>query len=62
MGTLQGTNEDHVENIFKNSIRVVAPALGGRRAPCARFPDPAYSSARRQDGPQADLLLRQVLR
>lgn len=43
-------------------IRVVAPAPGGRGAPCAPFPAPVFSSARQQDGPQADLLLRQVLR
>lgn len=43
-------------------IRVVALALVGRGAPCAPIPAPGFSSARRHDGSQADLLLRQVLR
>lgn len=43
-------------------IRVVAPAVGGRGAPCASFPTPSLLIARRQDGPQANLLLGQVLR
>lgn len=43
-------------------IRVVAQAVGGRVAPCARFLLPFSSPRAWQDGPQADLLFGQVLR